>query len=296
MAAGDLAGARKNYEESLAIRRRLSAADPGNADAQRDLVTSFQNLAVIPGSSIHWSDVVAQLEAMKAKGTLAPAGEKVLEFARGLSAADSSSAVAQRDVAGAVIKKGTMLVAVGDYGGARKAFEEGLTIARGLSAADPSNVAAQRGVATLLDNMASLLIAMGDHVGARKALEEDLVIARRLSAADPTNAAAQSIVSVALNKLGGVLVAGNDISGARKAYEESLGIVRRLSSAEPTNAEAQRDVAVSLWGLARIPGSGVRWSDVVAQMETMKSKGILNPADEKFIEQARQNAAKQNMP
>src|SRR6185295_4269073 len=37
VAAGDLAGARARFEQSLQIRERLASANPSSADAQRDL-------------------------------------------------------------------------------------------------------------------------------------------------------------------------------------------------------------------------------------------------------------------
>ena len=42
--AGDRAGALAAYEESLAIRRKLAEADPGNAEAQRDLSVSLDKI------------------------------------------------------------------------------------------------------------------------------------------------------------------------------------------------------------------------------------------------------------
>ena len=41
LAAGDRAGALSAYEEGLAIMRKLAAADPGNAEWQRDLSVSL---------------------------------------------------------------------------------------------------------------------------------------------------------------------------------------------------------------------------------------------------------------
>ncbi len=41
LAAGDRAGALAAYEESLAIRRKLAAADAGNAGWQRDVSVSL---------------------------------------------------------------------------------------------------------------------------------------------------------------------------------------------------------------------------------------------------------------
>ena len=43
-AAGDLAGARKSFEDSYEIRRRLSAANPSSAAAQRDVSVSLERL------------------------------------------------------------------------------------------------------------------------------------------------------------------------------------------------------------------------------------------------------------
>lgn len=45
MAMGDMARARRMYEQDLAIAERLAAADPGNAGAQRDLAVSYGRLA-----------------------------------------------------------------------------------------------------------------------------------------------------------------------------------------------------------------------------------------------------------
>jgi hypothetical protein len=55
-------------------------------------------------------------------------------------------------------------------------------------------------------------------------------------------------------------------------------------------------VAGSLWKLADLPGTGIRWSEVAAQLEEMKAKGVLSPSDEKHLELARQNAAKEKAP
>ena len=44
-AQGDLAGALKAYEESLAIRERLAKLQPANADWQRDLAITYARIA-----------------------------------------------------------------------------------------------------------------------------------------------------------------------------------------------------------------------------------------------------------
>ena len=47
VAQGDLAGALKSYQDSLAIRDRLAKSDPGNAGWQRDLSVSYNNIGYV---------------------------------------------------------------------------------------------------------------------------------------------------------------------------------------------------------------------------------------------------------
>jgi len=81
-AQGDLAGAGKAFAEYLAILRRLAAADPTNAVVQRDVMTALFDLAGFGSSNVHWSDVIAWMEGMDAKGMLLPSGRIMLEIAR----------------------------------------------------------------------------------------------------------------------------------------------------------------------------------------------------------------------
>lgn len=87
---GDLAGADAAYGESLAISRRLAAAVPGNAEAQRELAVSMSHLAARSMSGVGWRDVAAQLEAMAAKGILAPTDRWMLDRARNSAAQEQS--------------------------------------------------------------------------------------------------------------------------------------------------------------------------------------------------------------
>jgi phage tail protein X len=126
----------------------------------------------------------------------------------------------------------------------------------------------------------------------RKARHEaSLAVLERLAAANPGSAEAQRDLSVSLNKLGDVLVQAGDLAAARERYQASLAVAERLAAANPGSAEAQRDLWVSLWKLASLEGTGMAWKDVLARMEAMKAAGTLFPADEPFLEQARQKAA-----
>jgi tetratricopeptide (TPR) repeat protein len=278
LAQGDYPGARKAYEESLAIARDLAAFEPPRANARRDLSAALWNLGAV----------------LAAQGDLAGARksfEEGLAIARAMVAADPSNADARRVVFLSVAKLGEVLVAQGDFAGARTAFEEGLGVARALAAADPSSADARRNVSVSLNELGDVLVIQGDLVGARKAYEESLGLRRALAASDPSSGDARRDVGVTLDKLGKVLKGLGDLAGARKAYEESLGGARAHLASDPSSADAKRDVAASLWRLAEIPGSGVTWAQVVEALEAMEKSGQLAPADRRFLDEARRNAA-----
>ena len=139
-----------------------------------------------------------------------------------------------------------------------------------------------------------MAVKAGDLVAARTAFTESLEIARTLAAANPESAQAQRDASVSLNKLGDVAVKAGDLVAARTAFTESHEILATLAAANPESAEAQRDVWVSMWRMARYFEDDVSWRDVADAMQAMKDTGTLFPADEKFLDQAKANAAAQD--
>ena len=77
------------------------------------------------------------------------------------------------------------------------------------------------------------------------------------------------------------------------AYAEALAIRRRLADGQPANPVAQQDLAIILWDLANTPGSGMRWSEVAAQLAAMDAKGQLGAANQSHLALARTLAAKE---
>uniref|UniRef100_UPI0035B1A7F2 hypothetical protein n=1 Tax=Zoogloea sp. TaxID=49181 RepID=UPI0035B1A7F2 len=59
-------------EDSHQIRSRLAAANPGSAEAQRDVAASLWRLAHLPGGGVRWREVADVLNTMEARGLLAP--------------------------------------------------------------------------------------------------------------------------------------------------------------------------------------------------------------------------------
>ena len=190
VAQGDLAGARRRFEESYDIAKRLAAADPSSAALQRDVSISLIKLG----------------EVQIAQGDLAGARrrfEASYDIDKRLAAADSSSAEHQRDVGVSLNKLGDVLVAQGDLAGARQRFEESHDILKRLAAADPSSAERQRDVGVSLNKLGDVLVAQGDLAGSRRRFEKCYDIAKRLAAADPSSADRQRDVWASMWKLVG---------------------------------------------------------------------------------------------
>jgi tetratricopeptide (TPR) repeat protein len=82
VAQGDLAGARARFQDSLATRQRLAAANPSSAELQRDLVVSLAKLTNVPGSGVRWRQVAVQVERMRQRGILPPRDAWMVEDTR----------------------------------------------------------------------------------------------------------------------------------------------------------------------------------------------------------------------
>ncbi|MDI9627784.1 MAG: hypothetical protein QM286_04465, partial [Acidobacteriota bacterium] len=87
----DLAAARTAYTESLPICRRLVEADPGNAQAARDLSVSLWRLAELTdkaagagseAATLAWREVALEFQRQRRHGWIMPADETAEAYAQ----------------------------------------------------------------------------------------------------------------------------------------------------------------------------------------------------------------------
>jgi len=83
--AGQMDAAREFYQQYLDIAKKLAAADPANAEAQRDLSVSYQRMGDV-------SQQAGRLDAAR------EFYQQYLDIAKKLAAADPTNAQAQRDL------------------------------------------------------------------------------------------------------------------------------------------------------------------------------------------------------
>jgi tetratricopeptide (TPR) repeat protein len=227
----------KSFRDGLAMRERLSKADPSNAGWQRDVYASLWRVADVEISQGNLASALNNLRT----------GQEIMER---LAKADPGNAGWQRDLSVSYERVGDVLVAHGNLPEALKSFRAGLAIADRLAQADPGNAGWQRDLSVSYDNIGDVQVAQGDLAGALKSYRDSLVIRERLAQSDPGNAGWQRDLSVSNNKVGDVLVAQGNLPEALKSFRAGLAIRDRLAKADPGNAQWQRDLSLSYRKLA----------------------------------------------
>jgi tetratricopeptide (TPR) repeat protein len=216
---GDLDGALAAYREGLTLRRELAAAEPGNAQRQREAARIAEKIA----------------GALIMKSALATHGESGPE----------------RDGSFSLGAAGDVLAARGDPANALAAWREGIRRRRAHAAQNPDNPTLLHDMAWRLGTVGDVLAAQGDNEGALAAYREAVELRRALTAGEPGNAAWRRDLAWSLGALGRVLAAQGDGPGALAAYREGLAVRRELAAADAANRQAQLDAA---WSLAAIGG------------------------------------------
>ena len=142
----DYAAAEANYRGALAIAKRLSAAEPTDVQAQRDLSVSRAKLG----------------DALERQGKRDPAlaqYEASLAIIEPLAAADPANVGLQRDVFKSYELIGSLRLEQGELDAARVAFKAALGIAETLAVADPANGLAQRELSVQRDHLGDVFAA-----------------------------------------------------------------------------------------------------------------------------------------
>jgi tetratricopeptide (TPR) repeat protein len=152
------------YQESLATREKLAAADPGNTERQRDLLLSHNNIGNV-------------LVAVGRREEALAAYRKFLAISEKLAAAHPGETEWQHDLSVSHEKIGDVLVAAGRREEALAAYQKSLGIREKLDATDPGNVMWQT---DLVVSHVKMAVASDEK---RENFDEALSILRRLDAA-----------------------------------------------------------------------------------------------------------------
>jgi tetratricopeptide (TPR) repeat protein len=225
---GDLAGARKLQEETLAVYAQVQGPE------HPETLAAMNNLAV----------------------TLNRQGE----FAQARRLEEETLALRVRilgpvhpDTLSSMINLAATLRAQGDYAQARKLQEETLDVyarVQGLEHPDTLNSMA---------GLAAILRAQGDLAGARKLGEEALDVLCRVLGNEHPSALSS------MRGLADTLRAQGDLTGARQLHQDVLAARRRLLGQEHPDTLASMDsVASTLWAQGDLSGARKLVDEVLA--------------------------------
>ncbi len=166
---GELAAAEGACRTAHRFFEVLAAADPHNAEWQRDLSVSWNKVGDV---RVARGDLEGAREAYEA----------ALAIMQRLAAADPENTEWQRDLSVSWDRLGDLRLARGDLDGAQEAYEARHAIARRLAAADPRNAEWQWDLVVSLSHLAGLAERRGDPVTALGHRQEAARIARALAA------------------------------------------------------------------------------------------------------------------
>ncbi len=179
----------KVYQEGIALRRALLAANPDDPERQRALGHILTYYAF------------AELVSNNLDRALAPAQETVA-ITKALTEKDKDNALWMREYIDSLNTQAMALHAKGARYQAIKVFDEAIRIAGELVQQDPGNAKLRRFQSNILANVSDVLIEVSASEQALIALNRSVAIKQKLNAADPENTTWDYELSVALAKLG----------------------------------------------------------------------------------------------
>ena len=234
---GDMEGARKSIDESLAIYRRLVAQFPGNADWQRGLADSLNGLALLLDSAGDFEGA-SKLET------------EALATLQKLDPGDLAYTGAQREYADSQDRIGDLQLQKGNMEAAHKSYEKSLVVRQRLAKQDPEDWRYQDDIAISLRKIGDWKLRTGDRTGAYKSYQDGIEARRQLVAHDPANISEQDSLAGDLDNLAKLQIGGGDLAAALKTYQESIEIKRKIAAGSPSSGLLQTGLGLGLKSLA----------------------------------------------
>ncbi len=229
---GDPKAALASYKKALAIRERLVATAPNDADARRDLVPNYGKL-----SDLLW-------DAGDSAGSM-EYSQRLLRLAEALAAAPGATTADSLRLATSYLDYGYKLgLVAGDRAKGLEACRQALRMFDGLKSAGAPDKRLLRVQSIALDRTAELLEK--DAAGFAEALaqrQNALALKRKLLALEPVNTDYRRLVAWGIFDLASLLSKTGDRKQAMEGYVAALESFRQLSAEDPANAQFRKDVA-----------------------------------------------------
>ena len=264
---GDKAGSIASYRKALAIREAVLGGEPGNVEAQRELLRTHGLLSdALMGSG----DLQGSVDQLK----------QLLPIAEKLSAADPGNLANQRNLALAYLDYGFKRSSLGDGTGGLEDCRKAVGMLESVAARDPKDKRSGRVLAVAYDRLGELLVTyQKQHAEALVMYEKALAAERALLDHDPRNTDVRRMAAWEIMRTGEEIIAEGDTTKALDRYRESLGEMQALSAADPKNVLFHLDIAAVL---ARIGAADLKLGHADAartELQHSLSEVALSPLD-----------------
>jgi len=237
---GDFAGAAAKYRDALAIRERLAAAAPGQAEPARDLALAHYAL----GNALRTADPSSAPEHFRAG----------LAIATDLAARDPGDPQSQHLMVVGDLDVGMAFGGQGDAARSAATYQEAVKIAELLVAREPASAQWQDDLMNAHAYLGGALDTLGRTQDAVAEQTIALTLATQVANLAPKDRSRQSDLAARHTALGGELQVVGDASGALREYRRSHDIFADLVSVDPTNVLWQNALA----GADQEIGDGLR--------------------------------------
>ena len=231
---GDTAGFIASYQKALAIREAVLRSEPGNVQAERELLRTHGRLS----------------DALMAKGDLNGSVnqlKQLLPIAEKLSAGDPNNLTNRRNLALAYLDYGWKRAPLGDSKGSLEDCRRAAGMLEAVSAADPSNKVTKRVLALAYGRVGELLsMYEGRHAESLAMHQKALAIEGELLRQDPRNTDLGRLQAWDTMRTGEEILAGGDVEQAIEKYRDALSHFHALSDADPKSVQFHSDLAAVL--------------------------------------------------
>lgn len=237
---GDPNAALASYRKALAIREKLAATAPQDADAKRDLVPSYGKL-----SDLLWDkgDSAGSMEYSRL----------LLATAEDLAAAPAASAADHLRLATSYLDYGYKLgMVMGDRPQGVETCRKALGMYDQLVKADPADKRLLRVQSIAMDRTAELVEKdESGHTEALRLRQAALELKRKLLSLEPVNTDYRRLVAWGIFDLASLIEKTGDRAQAKDGYRSALQSFRTLAAQDPANAQFRKDAATAEAALKR---------------------------------------------
>jgi tetratricopeptide (TPR) repeat protein len=231
---GDTAGSMASYKKSLAILEAVTAADPANVAAQRELIRAHGKLGDMLMQAGNRAGAIEQ-------------SDQVLAIAQRLSNADPTNLAERRNLALAYLDYGSKRADKNQWLGALLDCQRAVPLLESVVAADPSDKRSQRVLALAYSRTGEFLSRYAhEHAKSLAMHQKAIDLEQSMLAKDAQNIDLRRIAAWEILSTGDELSGLGDAASAIDKYRTALAQLKALSAADVNDMQIHVQITIAL--------------------------------------------------